>query len=136
MQTRRILLIAACTALLAGCAHTSAVVGQFSGTKDEFMGEASAAMWGEGTLHIQTQAGVTCEGTLVRPRSLESGNGKMHCSDGRTGTFVFTKSNTYGGTGFGSMSDGERFRFNWGNDVRRANSQCEKSGSTVSCTQY
>lgn len=136
MQARRFLQVATLTAMLAGCAHTSPVVGQFSGSKDEFMGEASAAMWGEGSLHIQTQAGVTCDGTLVRPTSLVSGNGKLHCSDGRTGTFVFTKSNEYGGTGFGSMSDGERLRFNWGSDVRRANSQCEKSGSTVSCTRY
>lgn len=120
--------------LLAGCAVTAPVVGQFSTAKDEFMGEASAAMYGTGTLRIRSQSGVGCTGTLERPSSLVSGEGELQCSDGRKGTFVFTKTNEMGGTGFGTLSDGEKFRFLWGNEVKRV--RCDKDDSSVVCSRF
>jgi hypothetical protein len=118
---KRIYLISILAILSAvtGCAVTMPVVGQFSSSREPFMGEASAALVGTGSLRIQSQSGVVCAGTLERPTSLQSGNGEVQCTDGRTGTFVFSKSNEYGGTGFGSLSDGEKFNFNWGNETRR-----------------
>ena len=119
---------------LQACSVTQPVVGQFSKTKDDFMGEATSTL-SDGTLKIRTLSGIDCSGTLQRPTSLVSGNGNFKCSDGRTGTFVFTKSNEFGGTGFGSLSDGEKFRFLWGNQVSRRD-RCDLSNGEVSCAGY
>lgn len=120
--------------LLVGCSTTAPVVGQFLATKDEFMGEASAAMHGTGTLRMRTQSGVSCSGTLERSSSLVSGEGELQCSDGRKGSFVFTKTNEMGGTGFGNLSDGEKFRFLWGNEVKRV--RCDKDDSSIVCSRF
>ena len=118
---------------VSACAVTAPVVGQFTTAKDDFMGQATASLT-EGTLSIQSQAGVTCTGTMTRPSTV-SGSGRINCSDGRTGTFVFTKNNEYGGTGFGSLSDGEKFRFLWGNNVG-SRARCDKDDTSVACSRY
>lgn len=117
-----------------GCSTTAPVVGVFSESNDEFMGEASAATYGTGSLRLRTQSGKTCTGTLTRPTSMVSGEGDMQCTDGRKGTFVFTKNNEFGGTGFGTLSDGEKFRFLWGNNVRRG--RCDKTSTSIVCSDY
>lgn len=127
-------IFAVITALtVTGCAVTAPVVGQFVGSKDEFMGQATAG-FSEGTLRIRSQSGVACTGTMTRPSTV-SGEGEMRCSDGRTGAFVFAKSNEYGGTGFGTLSDGEKFRFLWGNDVR-GRARCDREPDAVACSRY
>ena len=119
--------------VLAGCSITAPVVGQFTGSKDEFMGQATAGV-SDGTLHIRSQSGITCGGTIIRPSTI-SGDGEIRCSDGRTGKFVFTKSNERGGTGFGTLSDGEKFRFLWGSDVR-GRARCDDETNGVACSRY
>ncbi|SDH23746.1 hypothetical protein [Propionivibrio dicarboxylicus] len=117
---------------LAACSTTAPVVGQFTSTKDEFMGQATAS-WTAGTMSIQSQAGITCTGALRRDSTV-NGNGDLICSDGRTGTFVFTKSNEYGGSGFGTLSNGEKFRFLWGNTVGRR-ARCDQDPDGIACTR-
>ncbi len=121
--------------MLQACAVTQPVVGQFPKNKDDFMGEATASVYKDGTFHIQSQSGIICDGSLKRPTSLVSGNGEIKCSDGRTGSYVFTKNNEYGGeTGFGTLSDGEKFRFLWGNQVSKEH--CDFSSNDITCSKY
>ncbi|MER1940631.1 hypothetical protein ABS755_07975 [Castellaniella sp. FW104-16D08] len=123
------------SAALSGCAVTVPVVGNFAGqSTDDFMGSATAGV-GDGTMQIMSQQGVSCTGTLHRPSTV-SGTGTLKCDDGRTGTFVFTKSNYNGGTGFGKLSDGTKVRFSFGTDVHRATTRCDQNGSSTTCTQY
>ncbi len=123
------------TLILEACSVTQPVVGQFSKSKDDFMGEATASMSGTGTLHITSQSGIDCNGTLTRKTSLVSGEGEFHCNDGRTGKFIFTKNNEFGGTGFGTLSDGEKIRFLWGNQAS-VRDKCEFSDSSVTCSRF
>lgn len=120
---------------LQACSITQPIVGHLVNSKDEFMGEATASLSGNGVLQIRTMLGVSCSGLFRRPTSYVSGDGEIKCSDGRLGTFVFTKSNEFGGTGFGSFSDGEKIRFLWGNQVSRRE-RCNKYAGEVSCAAY
>jgi hypothetical protein len=126
-------LIMALVLALASCATSVPVVGQFTGAKDDFMGSATSTL-SKGTMQLQSQEGLTCDGTLTRP-TLASGTGSIRCSDGRTGTFVFTKNNYNGGTGFGALSDGEKFRFSFGNQVRQMSVHCEQGSDSSKCTE-
>lgn len=121
-----------CVVLLTGCTTTLPVVGQFSTSKDTFMGEAVAGL-NDGTMRVRSQNGLLCQGTLTRP-SLVSGDGKLSCSDGRTGTFVFTKKTEASGDGFGTLSDGEKFRFHFGGGLRQ--SKCDFTGDSAECQAY
>ena len=131
----KLILIFLILCTLQACAVTQPVVGQFSKSKDDFMGEATASMTGTGSLHIKSISGVDCNGTLTRKASLVSGEGEFHCNDGRTGTFIFTKNNEFGGTGFGTLSDGEKIRFLWGNQAA-ARDKCEFSDAAVTCSRF
>ncbi len=121
------LVVSACTGV------TVPVVGQFSSTKDDFMGSATATL-SDGTMKVQSESGLMCDGTLTRP-SVASGTGTLRCSDGRTGTLVFTKSGNEGGIGFGTLSDGEKFRFAFGSEVRQVTERCEQGSSMSTCTR-
>ncbi len=124
---------AAIPLLLTGCAVTMPVTGSIGG-KDDFMGTATATL-SDGTLQVVSQSGLTCTGTLTRP-SLVQGTGTIQCSDGRTGHFVFVKTNENGGTGIGSLSDDSKIRFSFGNDMRGATVHCNKSSDSMSCTNF
>jgi cold shock CspA family protein len=116
-----------------GCAVTIPVRGSIGG-KDDFMGTAIATL-SEGNMQVISQSGLTCTGVLTRP-SLVQGTGTIKCSDGRSGNFVFVKTNDNGGTGIGSLSDGAKIRFSFGNDMRGSTVHCDKDSDSASCTNF
>ena len=118
---------------LTGCSVTLPVTGSLGG-KDDFMGSVTATS-SDGTLQVVSQSGLNCTGTLTRP-TLVQGTGTLRCSDGRTGNFVFVKTNEQGGTGVGSLSDGTKIRFSFGNDMRGSTVHCEKDSHSTSCTNF
>jgi hypothetical protein len=103
-----------------GCAVTIPVRGSIGG-KDDFMGTAIATL-SEGNMQVISQSGLTCTGVLTRP-SLVQGTGTIKCSDGRSGNFVFVKTNDNGGTGIG-------------NDMRGSTVHCDKDSDSASCTNF
>ena len=106
-------ILAGSVAILTGCTLTLPVRGEFEQGSEQFLGEATGKMSGDGTLSVQTAAGVTCAGTFQYAKSHVTGEGAMRCSDGRVGDFFFTSNGTEG-QGFGRTEDGGLFQFKFG----------------------
>ena len=84
---------------------TGAVIAILDG--DLFVGEAEGHLSGAGTLaiHSQKNPALTCLGQFTSSAEL-GGSGQMHCSDGTTATFRFTRLTMFCGHGVGNFSRG------------------------------
>jgi len=74
---------------------------------DLFVGEAEGHLNGAGTLVIRSQKepGLACFGQFTSS-TVRGGSGQMQCSDGSTGTFLFTRLSVFRGHGVGGSSRG------------------------------
>jgi hypothetical protein len=74
---------------------------------DLFVGEAEGHLSGAGTLAIRSQKDpdLTCLGQFTSS-AVRGGSGQMQCSDGATGTFLFTRLSAFRGHGVGGSSRG------------------------------
>lgn len=114
----RFFLVLFAAVILAGCSMTLPVDGRL-GEDDRFLGEATGYITGNGTIAVISAAGRKCSGTFKYLTSA-TGEGQLGCDDGRTGAFVFNSSGTRG-NGFGTLSDGERFAFAFGDPSHSKN---------------
>jgi hypothetical protein len=101
--------------ILSACATsiTLPLQGDFNKGQEKFLGQATGYIDGKGTLAMNTESGITCQGQFEYLESRVSGSGTFNCDDGRTGTFTFTSSGTTG-MGFGKTNKGEPFKFTFG----------------------
>lgn len=102
------------TLLLAspGLTMTLPTQGQVNNSTETFTGAAVVHFWGNGSLTLLTNKGITCKGDFVHVSSQE-GTGTVVCEDGRLGTFSFVMAGLKG-TGNGKIG-GENFDFRIGN---------------------
>jgi hypothetical protein len=86
--------------------------------KDEvFKGEIIASLT-EGSAHLASKSGVTCNGTYDQFSTEQVVMMYMSCSDGRHGKITATRDLPLGsqsGIGMGKMNDGTQVTFAWGN---------------------
>lgn len=107
---------------LAGCGTTYSVVAVTAGN-DRYFGTAHSFALGESTFQLQNAKGVVCKGKYTTKMTWSKAqgatvNGKMTCSDGRSGSWVAT-GDAYGGQGAGLMDDGEKVDVYFGNMASR-----------------
>ena len=93
---------------MVGCATTYPVVTVSKATGERFYGKAISSI-GVSTFELKSATGVTCTGTYEATVVLDystgsTTDGKMTCSDGRTGTWV-TSGTAVGGQGEGQIGN-------------------------------
>jgi len=114
---KKILLIVTCACLVA-CSQTLPVNGKFEKTNERFIGTATGNAFGQGSLNVTTEEGVTCQSKFnsavaSSPTEGVTSHGLLTCSDGRTGNFTYSGTARQG-NGFGTLSDGHKFIFTYG----------------------
>ena len=75
------------------------VEGSIKNSDETFTGTAEVHLTGGGTLVLETNRGVTCDGEFINETS-QKGSGAVTCNDGRLGTFEFVA------TGLSGSGDG------------------------------
>lgn len=89
--------------LLASPAHsiTLPVEGSIQNSDETFSGKAYARLTGGGTITLETNRNVTCQGSFVHT-GIHEGNGTVTCDDGRLGVFDFV-TRGLSGSGVGTI---------------------------------
>lgn len=101
--------------ILSGC-MTLPVHGQFtSGEETEFIGSATGYITKRGDLEVVDITGLRCKGEF-KYNSSATGFGDFKCNDSRTGNFTFISEGN-NGEGLGEMSDGQKFKLNFGSSA-------------------
>lgn len=113
----KLITIALFSFMLVSCSSTYPVRGEFLANNEHFIGKATSGLSG-GKLFVTTENQVRCEGKYESKMTFSMStavvaDGQFTCDDGRVGKFTFS-GNAVNGEGFGTLEDGEKFRFTYG----------------------
>jgi hypothetical protein len=109
---KKIVLLVAIAAILAGCSMTLPVRGKVQNSDETFSGTATGYIDGGGDMTLVSSKGAVCKGNFVYVTG-RNGEGVFSCDDGRSGPFQFVSTGKRG-TGYGDLG-GQRFTFTFGN---------------------